>query len=198
MRRWPIQATRTLLGLTLLTAIADLFTGILAGVVGLLSAATAIAHLCQRRHSQQGLMAALVMLSALGFILAPSAPFASWWPVPFIGFGLLAGSRGVAGWLLRSRPAASGGKRLLLSGAIFGLTVIPGPWWRAGTRWTGTEPSTWLAALAMFVAGTFTLLAVTPLSVKTILETQEDYRPAVALWMVMTLWVAVRTATGHH
>ncbi|HEY6168863.1 MAG TPA: hypothetical protein VI454_12540 [Verrucomicrobiae bacterium] len=190
-RRWPTTASWTLAALTLAVAVADLIVGGLTTGVHGLAAGAALAQLCIRRHLQQGLPAGLVLFATLAVCFYP-VKFRVFAPVDLGAFALLVGSRGIAGSWLRNRPGAKGYRVLALSSAVFGLSA--GLLLQVSAD--GLSPVKPTAALfRMLIAilvGALAQLLATPGLVKVIPGRLEDEQPAVALWLLLIAWLAVR------
>jgi hypothetical protein len=186
-RRWPKAAAWALLAATVAAVIAGARSEAMHPAIAILAAATAIASLCQRRHWQHGLTAAVVMALVLAAGFLPVTRAAKQWPGPLLALGLLVGSRGVLQAVTRHQARA--GLIVTLGGSgVFAASLLVGAGWQDVVA-SGWARWAWLSGLSLLAQ-----LAATPWLVKTIPESREDARVPVALWAMLIVGPVLATA----
>jgi hypothetical protein len=186
-RRWPVAAAWALLVATAAAVAAGARSEAMRPAIAILSAATAIASLCQRRHLQHGLAAAAVMMIVLAAGFLPLTRAAEQWPGPLLALALLVGCRG--GLQAATRQRTRAGLIVMLGGSgVFAAALL------VGDVWSDVVAGGWTRWALLSVLSLLAQLAATPWLVKTIPESREDARVPVALWVVLIVWSVLATA----
>jgi hypothetical protein len=192
-RHWPDAAAWALLVATALAALVDMVHGGGRPFVAATGLGTGLACLSIRRHFQHSLMATGVMLAVLSITLFPAVPLREWWPTPLLASALLIGSRAVVQAL--ARRLAQPGLVVLIGGSlVFGLVLLARSWWQHEDQWLGADGLGWLRWGGIVAMSALAQFAAAPWLVKTIPEAKQDERPAIALWLVLLVWMIVSPA----
>jgi hypothetical protein len=187
-RRWPTVVAWSLLALTICASLIDAPVRISWSLIATFAASTAVACLSVRRHLQHSFTAGVVMIGVVGVCIVSLPPWLVWWPAPLLVFALQIGSRGVTQWLLAG-ITRDGLPILLVSSSLPGLILFASSRWQDEDRLAGADAFGWAQFAGVTLLGLLAQLTAMPWLVKTIPESQEDLRPAAALWLVLAAWL---------